>query len=77
VNEEDISNAGMYVYVAVDEARTYTAISKLPPLTGYPLQILVILGELMGWLFAAASTGTSENGFSITGLGPSFYNNSI
>ncbi|KAF6039100.1 Ndg [Bugula neritina] len=67
VNEEDISNAGMYVYVAVDEARTYTAISKLPPLTGYPLQILVILGELMGWLFAAASTGTSENGFSITG----------
>lgn len=55
----------MHVYIAIDEARSYTAINKLTPLTGYPMQILVSLGELMGWLFA---DGEEPNGFDITGI---------
>lgn len=64
VNDENIDDTGMHVYIAIDEARSYTAISKLKPLTGYPMQLLVSLGELMGWLFAA---GDEPNGFAITG----------
>lgn len=64
MNEEDLDSTKMHVFVTVSSGQTYTAISKLPPLTGYPMQVLVPLGELMGWLFAV---GESKNGFEITG----------
>lgn len=64
VNNLDIDGTFLHSYVGVTEARTYTAVSKLPPLTGYPMQITVALGEIMGWLFAS---GTVNNGFAFTG----------
>ncbi|XP_067940061.1 nidogen-like [Watersipora subatra] len=64
VNEQDIADVTMHVYASLIDGRAYTAISKLPPLVGYPSQLLVPLGELIGWLFAK---GVSSNGFTISG----------
>ena len=64
INDKDIDRVEMHAYVSMVDGRTYTAISKLPPLTGYPMQISVFLGELMGWLFAS---GSASNGFILTG----------
>lgn len=65
LNDDDLTGERVSTYVAIDDSRTYTAVGKIPPKTGYPLQMAVSLGELMGWLFAH---GGSVNGFDITGM---------
>ena len=64
INDDVLDGKRVHTYVAIDDSRSYTAVSKLAPKTGYPLQTAVPLGELMGWLFAH---GGSPNGFDITG----------
>lgn len=48
------------------DARTYTAISKMPIELGFSTQIFQILGSTIGWIFAKP-LADALNGFQITG----------
>ncbi|XP_072165184.1 nidogen-1-like [Diadema setosum] len=56
----------LHTFVMAEGGRTFTAISPLPQAVAYSMQLLLPIGELMGWLFAEpASKGI--NGFMQTG----------
>ncbi|GBP55566.1 Nidogen-1 [Eumeta japonica] len=61
LNEVDIQS-----YVVVAEGRSYTALSQAPSSLGSSLQLLNVLGSVVGWLFAKP-VGDSKNGYQLTG----------
>ncbi|XP_070577200.1 nidogen-1-like [Ptychodera flava] len=66
VNGIDIDRVDLHAYAVTNEGRAYTAVSRIPPNIGYPMQAMQPLGALVGWMFAmTASKG--RNGFEITG----------
>ncbi|XP_022081243.1 LOW QUALITY PROTEIN: nidogen-1-like [Acanthaster planci] len=66
VNGQSFSNANLHSFIILSEARTYTAVSPLPPEISYSLQTITPMAEIMGWLFALPS-GKGLNGFMLTG----------
>jgi len=48
------------------DGRTYTAVSRVPPAAGFPMQTLVAAGTPIAWLFARP-LGRAKNGFALTG----------
>lgn len=58
--------AQLQAYVVMVDGRTYTAISALNAESGPKIQLLEIIGGVIGWLFAKP-VGSSLNGYQITG----------
>ncbi|XP_030745606.1 nidogen-2 isoform X2 [Sitophilus oryzae] len=66
LNGEKLENLDLQSYVVTVDGRAYTAISKIPESIGADIQILQILGGVIGYLFAKPIRG-AVNGFQITG----------
>lgn len=45
----------VHTYVMVEEGRSYTALSQVPPELGRSLLLLNAIGSAVGWLFAKVS----------------------
>ncbi|CAG9539309.1 unnamed protein product [Cercopithifilaria johnstoni] len=67
INGKEIDRTELHTYVMVEEGRSYTALSQIPPELGRSLLLLNAIGSAMGWLFAKVMSPTSYNGFMITG----------
>lgn len=59
-------HAQLQAYVVMVDGRVYTAISALNAESGPKIQILEIIGGVIGWLFAKP-VGSTLNGYQITG----------
>uniref|UniRef100_A0A915PNJ4 Uncharacterized protein n=1 Tax=Setaria digitata TaxID=48799 RepID=A0A915PNJ4_9BILA len=57
INGEELQRTELHTYVMVEEGRSYTALSQIPPRLGRSLLLLNAVGSAMGWLFAKNSTG--------------------
>ncbi|KRT78905.1 EGF-like domain containing protein, partial [Oryctes borbonicus] len=66
INNIQFSNLDLQCYIVMKDARTYTAISKIPTEIGFSSQSLQILGSTIGWIFAKP-LANAVNGFQITG----------
>lgn len=66
LNSININDVDIQAYVVVAEGRSYTALSLVPPNLGSSLQLLNVLGGVIGWLFAKPS-GNAKNGYQLTG----------
>lgn len=66
INAIPLQNLDLQSYIVMKDARTYTAISKIPKEIGYSIQSLQILGSTIGWVFAN-QVGDAQNGFQLTG----------
>lgn len=66
INDVQLNDADLHVYIVTEDGRTYTAISRVPPAIGSDLQVLTPLGGVVGWLFAVSRNG-APNGFMVTG----------
>ena len=53
-------------YVIMSDGRIYTAISRMAPEIGFDLQLINLLGEIIGWVFAKPMQKT-VNGYDLTG----------
>lgn len=53
-------------YVVMADGKSYTAINPIPRKIGYQIQLLQVLGETIGWLFAKPLSD-SLNGYQLTG----------
>lgn len=58
--------AQLQAYVVMTDGRSYTAISALTPELGPKVQLLQVIGGVVGWLFAKPVAKTL-NGYQITG----------
>ncbi|KAL3985317.1 G2F domain family protein [Acanthocheilonema viteae] len=67
INGKEMDRTELHTYVMVEEGRSYTALSRIPPELGRSLLLLNAIGSAMGWLFAKVLSPTSYNGFMITG----------
>uniref|UniRef100_A0A158Q8F9 Nidogen-1 n=1 Tax=Elaeophora elaphi TaxID=1147741 RepID=A0A158Q8F9_9BILA len=67
INGEEMDRTELHTYVMVEEGRSYTALSQIPPELGRSLLLLNAFGSAMGWLFAKVMSPTSYNGFMLTG----------
>ena len=67
MNDYHIDDVDLHAYVVVQDGRTYTAISRMPPAIGFSMQVLYPLGSPLGWLFALPKVAMAKNGFMITG----------
>lgn len=55
-------------YVDTTNGRTYTALSRVSPSSlGSDLRALLVLGDVIGWLFALPQGDRARNGFVLTG----------
>ncbi|XP_067009862.1 nidogen isoform X2 [Anabrus simplex] len=66
INEVDLSQVDVQSYVVTPDGRTYTAVSRVPETIGFDMQILNILGGVIGWLFARPIKN-AMNGYQLTG----------
>lgn len=66
INSININDVDIQAYVVVSDGRSYTALSLAPPNLGSSLQLLNVLGGVIGWLFAKPS-GNAKNGYQLTG----------
>ncbi|KAK9738878.1 Calcium-binding EGF domain [Popillia japonica] len=66
VNGVQFHSLDLQCYVVMKDARTYTAISKMPIELGFSTQIFQFLGSTIGWIFAKP-LADALNGFQITG----------
>ncbi|XP_049867994.1 nidogen [Pectinophora gossypiella] len=66
INDVSLNDVDIQAYVVVADGRSYTALSQGPPSLGSSLQLLNVLGGVVGWLFAKPS-GTAQNGYQLTG----------
>ncbi|VIO98297.1 Uncharacterized protein BM_BM4383 [Brugia malayi] len=67
INGKEMDRTELHTYVMVEEGRSYTALSQIPPEIGRSLLLLNAIGSAMGWLFAKVVSSTSYNGFMLTG----------
>nr|XP_012544559.2 low density lipoprotein receptor isoform X1 [Bombyx mori] len=73
LNDVHLNDVDIQSYVVVADGRAYTALSLTPPVLGSSLQLLNIMGSVVGWLFAKPSS-TAKNGYQLTG---SLFNHSV
>lgn len=66
LNNVHINDVNIQAYVVVADGRAYTALALAPPNLGRSLQLLNVLGGVVGWLFAKPS-GNAKNGYQLTG----------
>ncbi|KAJ2949935.1 hypothetical protein O0L34_g11258 [Tuta absoluta] len=66
INDIPLNDVDIQAYVVVADGRAYTALSNGPPSLGSSLQLLNVLGGVVGWLFAKPS-GVARNGYQLTG----------
>lgn len=66
INDINLNNVDIQAYVVVVDGRAYTALSRGPPALGSSLQLLDVLGGVIGWLFAKPAN-TAKNGYQLTG----------
>lgn len=66
INDVQLNDVDIQAYVVVADGRSYTALSQGPNSIGSSLQLLSVLGGVIGWLFAKPS-GTAKNGYQLTG----------
>ena len=64
VSYEEIS---LDAYIMTTEGRAYSGMSKVPPSIGASVQLLSVLDDMIGWLFAQPQGG-APNGFGLTGI---------
>ncbi|PZC85068.1 hypothetical protein B5X24_HaOG202832 [Helicoverpa armigera] len=66
INNVNLNDVDIQAYVVVADGRAYTALSLVPGGLGSSLQLLHVLGGVVGWLFAKPS-GSAKNGYQLTG----------
>lgn len=66
INDIHLNDVDIQAYVVVADGRAYTALSRGPIVLGSSLQLLNVLGGVMGWLFAKPAS-TAKNGYQLTG----------
>lgn len=66
LNGKELSQLDLQSYVVTSDGRTYTALSHVSQDIGYDIQILNILGAVIGWLFARPIS-KAVNGYELTG----------
>lgn len=66
INDVHLNDVDVQAYVVMADGRAYTALSLAPPSLGGTLQLLNVLGGVVGWLFAKPS-GIAKNGYQLTG----------
>lgn len=66
INNINLNDVDIQAYVVVADGRAYTALSLVPGGLGSSLQLLHVLGGVVGWLFAKPS-GSAKNGYQLTG----------
>ncbi|KAL4705359.1 hypothetical protein ACJJTC_006845 [Scirpophaga incertulas] len=66
INTINLNDVDIQAYVVVADGRSYTALSLAPQNLGGSLQLLNVLGGVIGWLFAKPF-GTANNGYELTG----------
>ena len=53
--------------MVTEDGRTYTALSKIPPMIGTAIQSLTCVGTPIAWLFGRPLGEKAPNGFTLTG----------
>lgn len=66
INNVNLNDVDIQAYVVVADGRAYTALSLVPNGLGSSLQLLHVLGGVVGWIFAKPS-GSAQNGYQLTG----------
>ena len=66
LNNVNLNDVDIQAYVVVADGRAYTALSLVPGGLGSSLQLLHVLGGVVGWIFAKPS-GSAKNGYQLTG----------
>lgn len=66
INNINLNDVDIQAYVVVADGRAYTALSRSPPTLGSSLQLLNVLGGVIGWLFAKPAS-SAKNGYQLTG----------
>lgn len=66
INDVSINDVDIQAYVVVADGRSYTALSQAPSPLGSSLQLVNVLGGVIGWLFAKP-LGAASNGYQLTG----------
>lgn len=66
INNVNLNDVDIQSYVVMADGRAYTALSLAPPSLGSSLQLLNVLGGVVGWLFAKPA-GSARNGYQLTG----------
>ncbi|CAG9578155.1 unnamed protein product [Danaus chrysippus] len=66
INNQNLNDVDIQAYVVLADGRSYTALSQTPPSLGSSLQLLSVLGSVVGWLFAKP-LGEAQNGYQLTG----------
>ncbi|XP_063376087.1 nidogen [Cydia fagiglandana] len=66
VNDVSLNDVDIQAYVVVADGRSYTALSQTPAALGNNLQLVHVLGGVIGWLFAKP-LGDASNGYQLTG----------
>lgn len=66
LNNVNLNDVDIQAYVVVADGRAYTALSLVPSELGSSLQLLHVLGGVVGWIFAKPS-GSAKNGYQLTG----------
>ncbi|XP_046389156.1 nidogen-like isoform X2 [Ischnura elegans] len=66
INGISVSDMDLQAYVVTSDGRTYTAISRVPDNVGFDIQVLNVIGGVIGWMFAKPLKG-AVNGFQLTG----------
>ena len=66
LNGKELSQLDLQSYVVTSDGRTYTALSHVSQDIGYDIQILNVLGAVIGWLFARPIS-KAVNGYELTG----------
>ncbi|KAK7791449.1 hypothetical protein R5R35_010931 [Gryllus longicercus] len=66
INDEELNDLDVQSYVITSDGRTYTAISRVPDSIGYDMQLLHVIGGVIGWLFSRP-VNNAINGYQLTG----------
>lgn len=66
LNGVSLEQLDLQSYIVMTDGRAYTAISRVPREIGYSVQMLQVLGGLIGFLFAKP-IGDVMNGYQLTG----------
>ncbi|XP_075974166.1 nidogen [Anticarsia gemmatalis] len=66
LNDVKLNDVDIQAYVVVSDGRAYTALSLVPQGLGSSMQLLNVLGGVVGWLFAKPAS-SAKNGYQLTG----------
>ncbi|XP_015604569.1 nidogen-2 isoform X3 [Cephus cinctus] len=66
INDVEFESRHLQSYVQTKDGRTYTALTNLPHPLESSFQLVGVMGEVIGWLFAKP-IGDARNGYQLTG----------